>query len=65
MLTTEQPTGFTMDEPFEVVVIGAGFSGIGAGHKLNEAGIDDYIIVEQASKIGGTWRDNTYPGIRC
>lgn len=47
----------------EVVVIGAGFSGIGAGIKLREAGFDDFLILEQASDLGGTWRDNTYPGI--
>src|SRR5262245_31704210 len=47
----------------EVVVIGAGFSGIGAGIKLHEAGFHDFAILEQADDLGGTWRDNTYPGI--
>jgi cation diffusion facilitator CzcD-associated flavoprotein CzcO len=47
----------------EVVVIGAGFSGIGAGIALEKAGFHDYIIVEAAGDLGGTWRDNTYPGI--
>lgn len=47
----------------EVVVVGAGFSGIGAGIALEKAGFRDYVIVEAASDLGGTWRDNTYPGI--
>ena len=47
---------------YDVVVIGAGFSGIGAGIKLKEAGMS-FIILEKAEDIGGTWRDNTYPGI--
>lgn len=46
----------------EVIVIGAGFSGIGAGIKLKQAGFS-FVILEKASDLGGTWRDNTYPGI--
>ena len=47
----------------EVVVVGAGFGGIGAGIALKRAGIDDFVILERAGDIGGTWRDNTYPGV--
>ena len=47
----------------EILVIGAGFSGIGAGIKLREAGFEDFVILEQAADLGGTWRDNTYPGV--
>ena len=47
----------------EIVVVGAGFSGIGAGIALRRAGFDDFVIVESAADLGGTWRDNTYPGI--
>ncbi len=47
----------------ECVIVGAGFSGIGAGIRLLRAGIDSFVILEQASTLGGTWRDNTYPGI--
>lgn len=46
----------------EVLVVGSGFSGIGAGIKLKEAGIS-FIVLEKAADLGGTWRDNTYPGI--
>lgn len=48
-----------------VVVIGAGMSGILAGIKLLEAGINDFVIYEKADRIGGTWRENTYPGLTC
>jgi cation diffusion facilitator CzcD-associated flavoprotein CzcO len=47
----------------EIAIIGAGFSGIGAGIKLDMAGHDDWVILERESDIGGTWRDNRYPGI--
>lgn len=46
----------------EVLVVGSGFSGIGAGIKLKEAGIP-FLVLEKAPDLGGTWRDNTYPGI--
>lgn len=49
----------------QVVVIGAGFSGINMGIRLKEAGITDFVILERASDVGGTWRDNTYPGCAC
>jgi cation diffusion facilitator CzcD-associated flavoprotein CzcO len=48
-----------------VAIIGAGFGGIGAGVRLRQAGRDDFIILERASSIGGTWRDNSYPGCTC
>ncbi|MEZ0365249.1 flavin-containing monooxygenase [Mycobacterium sp. pUA109] len=46
-------------------IIGAGFSGLGAAIKLVEAGIEDIVVLERAGEIGGTWRDNTYPGVAC
>ncbi|GAB0105458.1 NAD(P)/FAD-dependent oxidoreductase [Nocardia sp. JMUB6875] len=62
--TTRRPAGPPLAVPdYEVVVIGAGFGGIGTGIKLKEAGIHDFVILEQADDIGGTWRDNTYPGV--
>ncbi|MFF7243274.1 flavin-containing monooxygenase [Embleya sp. NPDC008237] len=49
-----------------VAVIGAGFSGLAAGHRLrHHAGIEDFVILERAHDVGGTWRDNTYPGAAC
>ena len=51
--------------PLKVVVIGAGMSGILSAIKLAEAGIDDIVLYERADRPGGTWRDNTYPGLSC
>jgi cation diffusion facilitator CzcD-associated flavoprotein CzcO len=48
-----------------VAVIGAGMSGILTAIKLQEAGITDFTIYEKADRLGGTWRDNTYPGLCC
>jgi cation diffusion facilitator CzcD-associated flavoprotein CzcO len=47
------------------LVIGAGMSGILSGIKLQEAGLDDFAIYEKADRLGGTWRENTYPGLAC
>ncbi len=48
-----------------VVVIGAGMSGILSAIELEKAGLDDFTIYEKADRVGGTWRENTYPGISC
>ncbi|MGQ0632503.1 MAG: flavin-containing monooxygenase [Sporichthyaceae bacterium] len=48
-----------------VLIIGAGFAGLGAAVRLKQAGIDDFVILERGSEVGGTWRDNTYPGAAC
>jgi cyclohexanone monooxygenase len=50
---------------YEVLVVGAGFAGIGAAIRLTEEGIDDFALLEKADTLGGTWRDNTYPGCAC
>ncbi|MEM7361103.1 MAG: NAD(P)/FAD-dependent oxidoreductase [Pseudomonadota bacterium] len=50
---------------YKVIVIGAGFSGICMGIKLRQMGIDDFVILEKAQGLGGTWRENTYPGAEC
>jgi cation diffusion facilitator CzcD-associated flavoprotein CzcO len=47
------------------LVIGAGFAGLGMAIKLREDGEHDFLVVEQGSDVGGTWRDNTYPGAAC
>ncbi len=48
-----------------VVIIGAGFGGIAAAAALRKAGFDDLVLLERADRIGGVWRDNTYPGCAC
>ena len=53
------------NEDFPIAIIGAGFSGIGTAIQLKKAGIDSFTIFERAGDVGGTWRDNTYPGAAC
>ena len=50
---------------YRVIVIGAGFGGIGMALALDRAGIKDFLVIDAADSIGGTWRDNTYPGAAC
>jgi len=45
-----------------VAIVGSGFSGIGTAVALQKAGIDDFVVLERADSLGGTWRDNSYPG---
>ncbi|OBI48058.1 monooxygenase [Mycobacterium kyorinense] len=56
MTTSTQPD-------YHTLVVGAGFSGIGAAIKLDEAGLGDYLVIEAGDGVGGTWHWNTYPGI--
>ncbi|OBF17301.1 monooxygenase [Mycobacterium kubicae] len=51
--------------PVQVAIIGAGMSGICMAAKLQDAGMDSFTIFEKAEDVGGTWRDNTYPGLTC
>jgi cation diffusion facilitator CzcD-associated flavoprotein CzcO len=53
------------DRPLRFIIIGAGLSGIMSAIKLAGAGYKDIVIYEKANRPGGTWRDNTYPGIAC
>ena len=48
-----------------VAIIGAGFAGIGAAIRLQQQGITDFVVFERDTRVGGTWRDNTYPGAAC
>ncbi len=48
-----------------VAVIGAGLGGLAAAVKLKQAGFEDFVILERAGAVGGTWRDNQYPGCAC
>ncbi len=47
------------------IIIGTGFSGLAAAIRLKEVGIHDFVILEKAADLGGTWRENTYPGAEC
>jgi cation diffusion facilitator CzcD-associated flavoprotein CzcO len=48
-----------------IVIVGTGFSGLGMAIRLREEGELDFVLLERAGDLGGTWRDNTYPGCRC
>jgi cation diffusion facilitator CzcD-associated flavoprotein CzcO len=50
---------------YPTLIIGAGFTGLGASIRLAEAGVRDVIILERSDRVGGTWRDTTYPGASC
>ncbi len=49
-------------EYYETVIIGAGFSGLLAAIRLQKAHVDDFILLERNSELGGTWQSNSYPG---
>ena len=49
----------------KIILIGAGFAGVGMGIQLKRTGRDDFLIIERAEDVGGTWRDNHYPGVAC
>jgi cation diffusion facilitator CzcD-associated flavoprotein CzcO len=48
-----------------ILIVGAGFAGLGMAIRLKQEGIDDFTVIERSDRLGGTWRDNTYPGIAC
>jgi cation diffusion facilitator CzcD-associated flavoprotein CzcO len=48
-----------------IAIIGSGFSGLGAAIRLDKAGHRDFVVLERGDDVGGTWRDNTYPGAAC
>lgn len=50
---------------YDVAVIGAGFAGLCMAIQLKKAGIESFVVLEKAGDIGGTWRDNVYPGCAC
>ena len=54
-----------MSDNLKVAIIGAGMAGILAAIKLKEFGIKNITIFEKADGVGGTWRDNSYPGLHC
>ena len=66
MTVAEQAAEGTQKTPVHTraLIIGTGFSGLGMGIALQEQGVD-FLILEKADDVGGTWRDNTYPGCAC
>jgi len=54
-----------MSAPLDVAIVGAGFGGLCAAIKLREQGVSNLAILERSNEVGGTWRDNVYPGCAC
>ena len=54
-----------MTQHHRIAIVGTGFSGLGMAIRLKQDGEEDFVLLERAGDIGGTWRDNTYPGCRC
>lgn len=50
---------------YDIAIIGAGFAGLGMAIRLKKAGYDSFVVFERGKEVGGTWRDNTYPGCGC
>jgi cation diffusion facilitator CzcD-associated flavoprotein CzcO len=64
--TTEQlPRGVELPAHADVAIIGSGFSGLAMAVELKQAGREDFVILERGHDVGGTWRDNAYPGCAC
>jgi cation diffusion facilitator CzcD-associated flavoprotein CzcO len=58
-------TGPRLNAHYPVVVVGTGFAGLCTAIKLKESGRDDFVVLERRDDLGGTWRDNSYPGAAC
>jgi len=63
--TTISAGSATDPEHVRIAIVGAGFSGLGLAIRLKQQSIDDFVVLERATEVGGTWRDNTYPGCAC
>ncbi|NED62773.1 FAD-dependent oxidoreductase, partial [Streptomyces sp. SID10244] len=61
-MTTPDPVAPTS---VDVAIVGAGFAGIGMATQLARRATESFVVLERADAVGGTWRDNTYPGIAC
>ncbi|MCP2316217.1 putative flavoprotein CzcO associated with the cation diffusion facilitator CzcD [Nocardia amikacinitolerans] len=62
---TDKAVGDRPVRHVKTIVIGSGFAGLGLAIRLSQQGRNDYLVLERGSDVGGTWRDNTYPGAAC
>ena len=60
-----QPKPAHVPTHVRVAIAGSGFGGLGTAIRLTQSGIDDFLVFERSSDVGGVWRDNTYPGCAC
>src|SRR5687768_16276142 len=66
MSTATSPTAPATQTPHvRVAIVGSGFSGLGMALELLKHGDRDFVVLEKADDVGGTWRDNTFPGCQC
>ncbi len=63
--TAPRDAGGPLPAEVRIAVIGSGFGGLGTGVRLKQAGIHDFLLLERGDDVGGTWRDNSYPGCAC
>ena len=63
--TTRNGAGRGRRKHVSVLIVGSGFAGLGAAIRLTKEGRADFLVIERGSEVGGTWRDNTYPGATC
>ena len=54
-----------MGDETRIAIIGTGFAGLGMAIRLKQEGNEDFVVLEKADDVGGTWRENTYPGVQC
>src|SRR5688572_260923 len=64
-MTQNAPQAAPLPAHVRVLVVGAGFGGLGMAIKLDEAGESSFLVLDKGQDVGGTWRDNTYPGAAC
>ncbi|RJO80022.1 NAD(P)/FAD-dependent oxidoreductase [Nocardia panacis] len=62
---TDNAVGNRPTRHAKTIIIGSGFAGLGLAIRLSQQGRTDYLVLERGSDVGGTWRDNTYPGAAC
>ncbi|SLJ13918.1 FAD-dependent pyridine nucleotide-disulfide oxidoreductase [Mycobacteroides abscessus subsp. abscessus] len=62
---TDNAVGDRPTRHAKTIIIGSGFAGLGLAIRLRQQGRTDYLVLERGSDVGGTWRDNTYPGAAC
>jgi cation diffusion facilitator CzcD-associated flavoprotein CzcO len=54
-----------LSDAVDILIVGSGFAGLGMAIQLRKAGIDSFLVIEKGDDVGGTWRENRYPGCAC
>jgi cation diffusion facilitator CzcD-associated flavoprotein CzcO len=64
-IAAAERTDFAPPTEVDVLIVGSGFSGLGAAIRLKQEGFEDFVVLERGDEVGGTWWFNTYPGCAC